>query len=294
LSKKGIKQELRLKKSVNPWKNIRLLKTIYVIALVVVGTIIGGILTNYNLQISALSLLLKIFTMVLAWKFTVMVNDFFDIEINEMRKKSTILGLSSKSQYFMFLVFFGLSSIFISFLLGRYIFPVLTSLSLIVGVLYSIPPLRIKKYGFKSIFIGFGSVIAFLIGYFDYSNNLTMEIQPKLSLNIIYPLTMLFLAVSLGTNIKGFKEYEEDKKRRVKTLFTIFGLKKGKRIASIFLFFSFLMPILLFPTVTEIILFVSLATIATLIFEKFEDFHPIILLSVFIFIYCALRLTGIF
>jgi len=263
-------------------KSLRLFQVLYIITLTVSAAILGGFLENFSFNYFY-TLLLKMFLLISLWEFTVVVNNIFDENEDRATGMDTpiTLNLISKKLYLRLGFLFLLISFFFGVLLKNFILIILIFIAIVLNFLYSVPPFRFKKYGVKSFFIGIGSVIVFLIGYSgDYTTS------------IFHILILLFFSVSIGTIVADLKDFEGDKKYGIKTLFTVFGIEKGKKIASVFLFLSFLMPLYLFHSPLDIILFLTLGIFSVFIFMKSEEYRPIIFFVALIFFYCALRLTG--
>ncbi len=270
------------------------LKNIYFILLVMTGVLIGG---NYGHPLAYLTpTLIRILIITFIWQFTVVLNNVFDYKIDATQKRETPItaGLISRKAYLEMGIIFGILAILMSLLMNSLVFVLITSLALAVSVVYSVPPIRIRDHVLSTWCIGIGSVFAFLIGYFaETGNPLSITFSPNLSQNIIYLMIILFSAVTIGTSIKDIEDYSGDKKYGIRNLFTVYGKNKGKKITSSLLFLSFLTPVLLFHGLIDITMFLITATFAVIVFRKFEKQNPVIFLSFIIFIYCALRLSGV-
>ena len=267
---------------------------LYTITLTISGLIVSGFLENFF--DNWICLFFKILAATSLWEFTHIINDIFDEKIDKILGKKTLItsSLISKKTYFKVAILFLTISILPSLILKRIIFPLLVIFTILLNFIYSVPPLRLKRSGLKSCFIGLGSIIVFLFGYFWPSTHFTLQIYPPLTHEIILLLILLFFSASVGTVISDLKDFKGDKKHGIKTIFTVFGLELGKKISLILLFISFLMPIILFHTVVEIIAFIFIATISTFLFKETESANLIILLSILVIIYCTLRFAGTF
>jgi 4-hydroxybenzoate polyprenyltransferase len=100
------------------------------------------------------------------------------------------------------------------------------------------------------------------------------------------------VALSTGSLTKDLKDYNGDLQNGIKTFFTIYGLEKGKRIVSLLLFLSLLIPLLLFHRVLDVIFFGSASCIITLLFYLKEKLVLAYLGYGTVFFYCALRILG--
>ena len=247
------------------FRNIRLPQSIFFIILVLTGVMVSGF---YQMH----SIIMKILLIFFLWEYTVVINRIYDERKYEKLHYSASLAFLSTS-----------------LILGLVLGPVFLALGMtyiIAGTVYSTPPLRLRKYMFGTAFIGIGSVIAFLIGYYENpSTPLTYE--------ILNYCILLFLATSLGSTIKDMKDYEKDRKDGIKNIFTVFGLEKGKKISSALLLVTFLIPSLVFNLPIDISFFVIMGVLSVAVFIKFEDFRPVMVLAFLVLLYCVLRLKGI-
>jgi len=112
----------------------------------------------------------------------------------------------------------------------------------------------------------------------------------ELTTSRIITLLIIFLVVSIGTSIKDLESYEADKRLGINTIFTIWNKEKGKKIASLLLFSSFLIPLVIFPN--YIIIFISIGIVSTILFYKREDIKIIIVLVMILFLLCASSLKA--
>lgn len=265
-------------------KSLRPLNILFFIFFVIAGTILAK---SYDIII----LLIKIIIVTLLWQYNIILNNIYDEGIDKTQKRLTPITakLIKKSSYMRIAIFIASITIILSLILQNSIFLFLTIIYLFSATIYSAPPLRLRKYIFSTCFIGIGSIIAFLIGYLQPS----FLIVNSINIEIILILVVIFFATSVGTVIKDMKDVEGDKNYGAKTIFTEFGLEKGKRISYILLFLSFISPVLLFSEFLDIIFFTFLAIIAVLMFRKFEIQEPVLLIFFLVFIYCLLKLLGL-
>jgi 4-hydroxybenzoate polyprenyltransferase len=127
---------------------------------------------------------------------------------------------------------------------------------------YSMPPLRLRKRLFSTLFIGSGSSLAFFIGYFNHTRILEISINSDAILLSI----LIFIAFSIGPMTKDLKDYQGDLQHGVKTFFTVYGMEKGTKIVAVLLGVSLLIPLLLFHKIIDIIFFVFVSVLISLIF----------------------------
>ena len=257
-------------------KNSRPLRSLFYVFMVFFGAFLAGI--RYADYLFAA--MIAIFFI---WQFAVVVNDIYDQKIDKLsnKKRPLILKILSEKRYMTVAEIFLLFSLLSGIVAGWIPFLIIC-LCGVLAVLYSVPPVRIRKNIFATTVIGISSVLAFLVGYFSQ--------LPIFSQEIIYESIILFAAISLGVVAKDFKDYESDKKSGVKTVFTVFGLKRGIAITTVFLFIAFSSPIFLLNTLKDLIIILTLAVVASLYFKKKQDYPMTIVFCILLLFYVMLRL----
>ena len=329
-------------------KSARLLTTLHALAMVLLGVLIAGFICYNPLNITDLSnvdiinytdanvtsllnvidttrfklftsagnigmLGISLFTILFLWQYAVMINHVYDIDIDKKTNKDRILvrGMLTIYQVKKMAIIFAIIAVGLAFLLGIHIV-ILVFISLFLGTIYSIPPLRLRNKIFSTIFIGLGSTIAFLIGYYTPSYiptnhalvfsfrqtqsiiNVEMQCEmvkniPVMTIDVIGIGLLIFIALSIGPIIKDLKDYESDKIAGVKNIFTVYGKEKGINIAAMLLFITFISPLILFRGIYDILIFIPTGIISAIIFKKFEEVQPIFLLYFLVLLYCVTR-----
>jgi len=270
-------------------KELSSFRTLHFILMVTVG-----VYFNKNLSFLGfpdfLYILISIILIVIIWLSTVLVNNVYDLPIDRISNPSRPLvkGDISPSLYLSLGLVLSVISLSVSLVLG--IIPFISTLLFILSSLaYSIPPLRLRKRLFSTLFIGWGSSLAFLIGYFNHTRISNISI----SSDALFLALLIFIAFSVGPLTKDIKDYEGDLKHGVKTFFTVYGIEKGTKIVAVLLGISLLIPLLLFHTILDIIFFGLLAFLISLFF--YLRGKLVISYSGYgiVFSYCALRVIGI-
>jgi len=218
----------------------------------------NGLPQNISKTLSLLALAIISSSSVFSW------NQIFDAEVDRVTTRKTSFGpipnknlpiaskKISKNSAFKFSIFLFLFSIFLAYLIDFRILPVVLLLFLF-SFLYSTPPIRLKsRTPFDAITnaIGFGVLIP-LLGFLSYTS-LNVGI-----LLIFIPLFIFTLGIYIPTTIT---DYEPDKKFKIKTFATKYGIKKSAKysfiiqiIGIVVLLFIFMLnfyrifTILLFP-----------------------------------------------
>jgi 4-hydroxybenzoate polyprenyltransferase len=246
--------------------------------------VIGGIILSQSFEdifISLTPILLKILSVVFVWQFTLGLNNIYDVKIDSKKietKNPLALGAITKKGYFDLITIYLINALFLSLLLGFTYFGLIIAFAF-AGFIYSVPPLRMRNRMFSTLFIGIGSVIAFLVGF----GNIFIPRE------ILIILFVILFGTSLGTTVKDLRDYESEK-GKIKNLFTVYGKRKGKKIASILLLLSFLSPLLIFNNSLDIVFFSLFAFLSVLIFQKKEDYRFILILFFIIFVYSMFRI----
>jgi 4-hydroxybenzoate polyprenyltransferase len=201
----------------------------------------------------------------LVWLVTVLWNNAHDLEIDRVtgRGRPLVLGWVTPGEYLRLGRALALFGVFTSGLLGAKAF-LIVGLSLFCAHAYSAPPLRLRLRLGSNLFIGLGSVLMFYMGYFAWTTIGEWKVErTPLAVSLI-----ILVALSLGSVTKDAKDYEGDLRAGVRTVFTVFGPKKGGRVAAVCLFLSLLTPLLLFRAPADVLVFSLIAVAAAVAFER--------------------------
>ena len=270
-------------------KELSSFRTLHFILMVIVGVYFNRTLSFLRFP-DFLLILIGIILIVILWLSTVLVNNVYDLPIDRISNPDRPLarGDVSPSLYLNLGLVLSVTALAVSIIL--WIIPfILTLIFLLSSLAYSMPPLRLRKRLFSTLFIGWGSSLAFLIGYFNHTRISNISINS----DALFLALLIFIAFSVGPLTKDIKDYEGDLKHGVKTFFTVYGIEKGTKIVAILLGVSVLVPLLLFHTVMDIIFFIIASVIISLYF--YHQGKLVISYSGYgiVFSYCAIRLLGI-
>lgn len=271
------------------WRNLRPFRTIHFILMVIIGLIISGNV-DYSVANNVPIIIIAVLLLVFIWQYTVMINDIYDVEIDRLSNvgRPLIAGAVTKEGYANVMFSFAAFSIIFGFILGPLILA-LALFCLFLGTIYSVPPFRVRDRIWSSIIIGAGSASAFLIGFFTPNY---MGVSASLTMDAILVTLIIFSALSMAPVLTDLKDYEGDKKANVKSLYTVFGLEEGKKIAAALVPVLFIIPALILNNFLDIIIFVIFGAAATAIFYKKGDFRGVFGCYFIVIIYCILRITG--
>jgi 4-hydroxybenzoate polyprenyltransferase len=197
---------------------IRPYRTFHYIAITSLGAIMAGI-TNY------FSFVFAILTSAMGWQFSVFVNDYFDVEADLVNKRirPLTIGVVTKKQTILLMFISSIVTILLSILSSPFnLIPFFSTIfCLSLGIAYSAPPLRFKKYPITaSLVVAIATFLIFLIGYFSQSSILS---APSINFIII-----ISIVVALGINVKDLWDMEGDKAGGLLTLPILLGEEKGK------------------------------------------------------------------
>lgn len=261
---------------------------------VFIVTVIAGFFSNYSNELSKVlwspvylcNLSSAVISILFVWWCSVIINDIYDFDIDQLTNpdRPLVTGIISKKEYqFISIIFafFALSfSINISWKVGA-----LVSTSLLFAVMYSVPPIRIRKHLLLgNILIGISLVISFMVGSL-ISNPLWIGTSTQHL--IFYLLIALFGTVM--TLSKDLKDIESDKKYSVKTFYTIFGKKTGKQITLVLIGVLYILPAILLHNFPLLIISSLLALVGCYLFYKKEDERFVYIIAACIMVYAFLH-----
>lgn len=233
--------------------------------------------------------LISLVLMGILWTVTVLINNVYDLPIDQVTnvRRPLVQGQVSASSYLSLSLILAIVAFYISLVMGI-LCTFITCLSLLSAAAYSMPPLRLRKRLLSNLFIGWGSFLAFFLGYFIWTNVTDIVVTgDAIRLSLV-----IFLALSLGSFAKDLKDYQGDLRYGVRTFVTLYGMAKGKKIIVFFQFLSLLTPIIYFWKLRDMIFFIILSSVVSLVFYFREKLAISYLGYLLAFAYCVLRATG--
>lgn len=159
------------------------------------------------------------------------LNQIFDIRIDKISKPSRPIPsgeVSAKSVYAFSVLSFSMS-LAIALPVSLF-FSSIVLLFILLSVVYSVPPLRLKRYGLSSNIIG-----GTLYGAIPFMSAWAVA-------GGTFPVNFFILFYGLATSIatlKDFEDAETEKKLGIKTLPVLLGYE-GARLVMLFMIFSLL------------------------------------------------------
>jgi homogentisate phytyltransferase/homogentisate geranylgeranyltransferase len=165
--------------------------------------------------------LLAVVCGLILWQIAVSINQITDVSEDSISKRDNPVvsaAISQKDMLFITLGYCVLAFLFAA-LIG-YVAIILTAASLCLSILYSAPPIRLKRYPFiASSTIAVFALIVLSLGF--YSGPPTREFPTSVALTIL-------ICYNLAINTKDLKDYEGDKNSGVLTLPVLLGQKRGR------------------------------------------------------------------
>jgi len=220
-------------------KSLKPLRALHYSALVLLGAVFAlyifpGTIPNWPALFSAA---VSVF---FAFEFCLAYNNIYDKEIPKSigRRKYEFLAIAM----LLFSLFFIATTNTLAMVGNTGILNSNAALflffALILGLYYSMPPLRLKRLGFvNNAVIGLLSAFTAAIGFLSQSPELT-------SLPLMVGIAV-FVTFSLAANIKDLKDWKKDKKEGIKTIPVILGKERGLLLVAALTSLSFLIPPLL-------------------------------------------------
>lgn len=263
--------------------NLRLLKSGMVIIAVILGSLAN---VSFGYPFELYKTFLAVIVSFLGWQFSVIINDIYDYDIDRITNKTRPLvkKILTKEDYrfaALVIAFFALS---FSAILNLSIF-LLTILGLILGVIYSIPPIRLRKTLTGNLVMGLSLVIIFMIGML-IANDVRLLYYNR---NLIFFL-LLFLFGTIITLTKDLKDIVSDSRFGIKNLFTILGKDKGKKIVLTLLFVVLNTPALFIEDFRLLPITITFSSLICFVYYKKEDEKLAYVMSALLVVYIFMRL----
>ncbi|MEO0208826.1 MAG: UbiA family prenyltransferase [candidate division WOR-3 bacterium] len=261
---------------------MRIYKFLYYLPLLIFGFIVGIKVVKFTYfkafenifdYLGIFNIILALF---LAFLVALVLNDYYDREIDKINNKMNVFndGILKESEFIPFILIVLSISISLALCTSYSVFVIL-SIILSCAILYSMEPIRIKRFWLLSTLnLSFIALMSIVLGisYF-YKENPLLILNEKIIISII-------VGITLGFGIKDLSDVEGDRRGFIFTAYTIFG-NFGKYIQGILTSSTFLIisKILELPIIIGVIFF-----IISLIFsiqKKFYEFIFLVLFSIF-------------
>jgi len=250
-------------------KNLAVNRSIHYLAMAGFGAFLAGQ--------GAYTILLVLICIMLLWQTAAAINDLHDVVSDTISKKGNLLvnGTFTRTELKGMAVLCSLLALFFATTLS---YAAILLVLMIIGIsaIYSIPPLRLKKYPIVSIFvIAIGALLAFALGFYSGAT------ENAFPTNLAYGILVCF---TLAFNTKDLKDYEGDKANEIWSIPVIFGLKRGRIIIAVldlvaFLLVPFVLGInnLIIPSIIF-----GVATFLVVLREKSKEWQVFMLYFLFL------------
>ncbi len=182
--------------------------------------------------VGALDLLLSIW---LAWEASIIINDVYDLRIDEVsnRKRPLPMKVFELDEYFNLGIFFFILSLLGGLAIGIK-FAVILALYQFLAWTYSARPYRLKRLPGVATFVSsLASLLVMIMGFLIVSGDQNLA---GLSWRVIM---LIIVSLTLSLSIKDFKDKEGDKKEGIWTIPVVFGEQKARMVVASGVFISF-------------------------------------------------------
>ncbi len=284
------------------FSSIKPFRTLHFMVMTVIGFVILSQMDNYGQNfldiLNIPFILLAPICMVFTWQFTTMLNDIYDRDIDRLvhPKRPLVRKKISLQNYWNLAIAFAMGSLYISLLFGLPLM-LLNFTFMIAAIMYSIPPVRLKERIYGYVCVGYASVVAFLFGVYSF---LIWKISIQLGIisafrhipifvDVFSISLIIFIVLSIAPYINALPDYEGDKKSGVKSIYTIYGLEKGKNIVTVLIILLFLSPLSLIHQPIDFLVIVPASLIAGWIFYAYEKHRQIFMLYFMVLVFVLLR-----
>ena len=235
--------------------------------LLLLGSLLAWHFEQAPLPFSLFSILtygLLIFSVVLAWLTSVVINDIYDTSIDALTNLDRPL-IKKNIPHQTFLAY-GIFFFFFSLLFAGIVSPTalfLIFLYQVFAYVYSAPPLRLKRLPLlATLLAAFANILIFALGYITLSQEKSLTTLPTSI------LLYLLLALTIGLCLKDFKDIAGDAKDHVFTLPVLFGETRAKYILASLIFCIFALSPIIFNQSTLFPLSFIVASLAFYIIQK--------------------------
>lgn len=279
-------------------KSVKPFRTLHFIGIVLIGAVVASALIDTPfLTANNILLWIPISCMVLTWQFSTMINDYHDIQTDQIvhPDRPLVKGKIDKKLYKRIGLTCALLSLLLSISLSLELF-ILDLIFVIAGISYSVPSIRLKDRIYGHVCVGYASTVAFLFGVYGVYSLKDVDLLLTYSAGFVpfFPDILSFSVIilvvfSVSPLINAVGDYEGDKKTGVQNVYTVYGLKKGKKIVSVLIILLFWTPLLVFHSMVDFILVLPSSFLAAYLFYRFERYRIVFGLYFVIISYIILK-----
>ena len=153
------------------------------------------------------------------WSGVDAINNVYDVEVDKKSdlKRSEYTKNLGKIGYLISLLFFIISMI-LGIITGIQLVPVMIFIGILAGIIYSVPPFRLRQTILKPIVnLSVGAFPVLMVAAFFNS----------FSLQIVILLTLIGVSTSINSLWEDLADYKSDLNANAKTILIILGYKRG-------------------------------------------------------------------
>ncbi len=215
------------------WELMRLGHGVMLFIAILIGSLISQKTLFDNLNLPLLNIILTFFTALFLEASTFALNDYYDLEIDRINKRTDrplVRGdLSPKTALNIFYLLFPLGLLCSYFVNMTCFFIAL--ITALISVLYDVKMKKIKLIG--NFYIAYIMAIPFVFG------GVTVHVKNAFSLGginpVIYVIALIAFLAGAGREImKDVMDFEGDKRQGVKSFPQYIGIRASNGIAAIF------------------------------------------------------------
>jgi 4-hydroxybenzoate polyprenyltransferase len=222
--------------------------------------------------------ILALLSSMLAWIVTTMWNDLSDHADDEPGRAGRALAsgvVGRRELAEVSVVLAGMSLVMGALLSWHHV--LLLAVIFALGAIYSFRPMRFKERILSPLLLGAGALLAFIYGFMTplspvrlYQGDPSMvypdswtPIFPTPTFQALVLGMYMFIGLVVGSMVTDIDGYREDLKGKVDTLYTRFGLERGKKAVSALVLITALTPLALFRNIGDLVLFPLLGVAAS-------------------------------
>lgn len=227
--------------------------------------------------------ILSLLSSMLAWLVTTMWNDLSDHADDSPERAGRALasGLVGRRELAeASVVLMGMSLVIGSLLSWSHV--LLLAIIFFLGAVYSFRPVRFKERILSPLLLGAGAFLAFIYGFMTPLSPIKLyQGDPSLvypdSWNLLFPTPTaqaavlgmyMFVGLAVGSMVTDIDGYGEDLRGRIDTVYTRFGMERGKWTVSALVLLTSLTPLGLFRELQDLIVFPVLGVAASMVFLR--------------------------
>lgn len=215
------------------WQLMRLEHGVMLFLAIVIGSLLSQKTLYGNIDLPLLNIVLTFFTALFLEASTFALNDYYDLEIDRINKRTDrplVRGdLSPKSALTIFYILFPLGLI-CSFFVNSACF-IIALITAFISVFYDVKMKKIKLVG--NFYIAYIMAIPFIFGGVSvlHNNPFTIEaINP-----VIYIVALIAFLAGTGREImKDVQDFEGDKGKGVRSFPKYIGMRASASVAAVF------------------------------------------------------------